>query len=283
MSAGPRFFKLSGGGNDFIVLPALDGSLGGFSAEDARRLCCRRLSLGADGVVLLRPSESATARFELFNSDGSSAAFSGNGGRCAVRALAELGLADSGRVRLETVDGVVNAEVHDGSIGLEIAVPRDLRPAVALPPGSPAASGVYAIVGVPYLAVAVEDLEGLDLAGVAPPLRRFSEFPEGANVAFYLPGPGPLRLRTWERGVEGETLSSGTGCAIVALAAALAEDGLAADGLRRYEFAPRSRIPAGVSLTTEAGAVSRMVLSGDARRIASGSLGADATTGFELP
>ena len=69
MSPGPAFFKLSGGGNDFIVLPALDGSLADFGAEQARRLCCRRLSLGADGLVVLRPSERATARFELYNRD----------------------------------------------------------------------------------------------------------------------------------------------------------------------------------------------------------------------
>jgi diaminopimelate epimerase len=283
VSAGARFFKLSGGGNDFIVLPALDGSLGEFGGEQAKRLCCRRLSLGADGVVVLRPSERATARFELFNSDGSSAAFSGNGGRCAVRALHELGRASDGSASLETVDDVVSAEIGEGRVGLEISAPRDLRPEVALPAGSPAARGVFAVVGVPYLAVAVADVDELDLAAAAPPLRRLSDFPEGANVAFFVPGSAPLRLRTWERGVEGETLSSGTGCAIVALASALAEDGLAATGARRYELAPRSGIAAAISLEVEARAVRRMVLSGDARLIAEGSLGADAFEDFELP
>ncbi len=283
MSAGAPFFKLSGGGNDFIVLPALDGSLADFGAQQARRLCCRRLSLGADGVVLLRRSDSAIARFELFNCDGSAAAFSGNGGRCAARALAELGLAESGSVSLETVDGVVGAELAGDRIGLEIAPPRDLRPEVPLPSGSPASTGVFAVVGVPYLAVAVKDVDALDLPVIAPPLRRLPAFPEGANVAFFEPGPGPLRLRTWERGVEGETLSSGTGCAIVALAAALAEDGLSKDGEREHELAPRSGIPASMRLELESGAVRRMVLRGDARLVASGTLGPDSLVGFELP
>lgn len=286
MSGAASFLKLSGGGNDFIVLPALGGEHPHFDAEAARRLCCRRLSLGADGVVLLRPSETATAGFELWNRDGSRAAFSGNGGRCAVRALAELGLLPDGRATLETVDGVVSAEFGGGLVGLEIAPPRDLRPRVQLPPGFPASVGVFAVVGVPYLAVAVESAEALDqldLDALGPPLRHLGQFPEGANVAFHAPGPDPIRLRTYERGVEGETLSSGTGCAIVALASALAEDGLAADGEREYELAPRSGIPTRIRLGIEGGVATQLTLSGDARLVARGELGPDAFGGFELP
>lgn len=287
MIAGARFLKLSGGGNDFLVLDALEGGLEGFGAADAARLCLRRLSVGADGVVLLRRSERADARFELWNRDGSRAAFSGNGGRCAVRALIELGRAEGGRASLETEDGVVGAEWSDQgeglSIGLEIAPPRDLRPAVELPPGAPADEGVYAVVGVPYLAVPVADVDAVDLEEQAPPLRGDRRFPEGANVAFYEPGRDPVHLRTWERGVEGETLSSGTGCAIVALALALHGGELAEDGELETRFRPRSGIESRVVLSIEKGRVVRVLLVGDARLVAEGRLGPDAVTGFTPP
>jgi diaminopimelate epimerase len=283
---GAVFLKLSGGGNDFVVLADLEGELGPLSADQVRRLCARRLSLGADGVIVLRPSAGATARFELRNRDGSRAAFSGNGGRCAARALAELGLAAEGRVSLETEGGPVEARLRldpagRTEVGLDVTPPRDLRPEVVLPPPSPSPTGTFAVVGVPYLAVPVEDVDAVDIETVAPPLRRLRCFRQGANVAFYEPASRPVRLRTWERGVEGETLSSGTGCAIVALALALGEDRLERSGERELVFAPRSGIAATVRLEVRDGAVARIVLTGDARLIARGRLGPDALVGFE--
>jgi diaminopimelate epimerase len=193
-------------------------------------------------------------------------------------------------VSLETSGGVVRARVEppgpDGavSVGVEVAAPRDLRLDLALPPGSPAASGDYAVVGVPYVAVPVPDVDGVDLARCAPPLRRWSAFPEGANVSFYeLPSGGShVRLRTWERGVEGETLSSGTGCAMTAISVAHRTGLLRTDGQRTLAFAPRAGIRLEVTLAVRAGAVTDIMLRGDARLVAAGTLFREGMTGFDL-
>lgn len=282
-----RFFKCCAGGNDFLVLDALNEADADWGPDRARRCCARRLSLGADGVVVLARSERATARFVLRNADGSPAAFSGNGARCAVRVLHELGLAPDGRVTLETAGGVVAGEARRGADGsfraaVEVAPPRDVAPKMELPAGAPSATGDFAVVGVPYLAVPVVDVDALDLATIAPPLRRWRVFPEGANVAFYEPpvaSDAPVRLRTWERGVEGETLSSGTGCVIVAVSLWL-RGHAPAEGESVRRFATRSGVDLAVTLEASQGAVRRVVLEGDARLVATGTLGPDALTGF---
>ena len=267
----PRTFKLCAGGNDFLVADARDADGWDAGAEGARRACRRHLGAGADGLIALLASSRADAAFVLRNSDGSRAAFSGNGARCAARLLVELGAGHDGSVTLEVGPDVVSARVQLAAEGgaarvdVALAAPRDVRLALRLPDGSPAQRGDFAIVGVPYLAVKVGDVDALDLASVGPPLRNWRDLPEGANVAFWEEPPSrdaPVRLRTWERGVEGETLSSGTGCAMVALAIALQGEG---DGERTVDFDARSRIPMSVVVTRTGGAVTALRLRGDAR------------------
>lgn len=271
MSSGrARLFKLIASGNDFLVADARD------SGDEApwavaRALCDRREGIGADGLVTLLPSDTATARFMLRNADGSQAAFSGNGARCAALLLHRLGASRAGGVRLETASGIRKAHVlQDGDVarvGVEIGWPDDVRSGVKLPKGAPAPTGDYAVVGVPYVVVVVDDVDALNLPRVAPPLRHFLAFEEGANVAFYeRPRPRQaIRLRTWERGVEGETLSSGTGCAAVALALALHAG--PRRGARVFAFAPRVGKPR-VTVSFTKGEVSMLHLDGDARLVA---------------
>ena len=191
MSVRPRLFKLVAAGNDFLVVDARAHPGHEWDAEQARLACRRIRGIGADGVVTLGPSSVADATFNLRNSDGSRAAFSGNGARCAARLLAVLGAGRDGALSFETSGGVVGARVlGDASaasarVEVEVAAPRDLRLGLTLPPGSPVLVGDYAVVGVPYVAVAVASVDDLHLPTVAPPLRRWSALPEGANVAFY--------------------------------------------------------------------------------------------------
>ena len=283
-SAGPRFFKLSAGGNDFIVLPSLDGERSDWTAAKARAVCARRLSLGADGCIVLHASSRAIARFELWNSDGSEAAFSGNGARCASRVLSLLGLDEDGALSLETSAGIVAARVRGVGESVEVEIdmdaPVDLRPGLALPSGSPGESGDYAVLGVPCLAVPVTGLDALDLPRVGPPLRHWDALADGANVSFYEPGEdGPQRLRIWERGVEGETLSSGTGCAIVAVSRVLRSGLVADDGDHRIELMPPSGISASVTASCRGGSIVGLRLAGDARLVAQGELGPDSLSG----
>jgi len=265
VSGAPRLFKLVAAGNDFVVVDAREHPGLEWSAEEARRACRRRRGIGADGVVTLGPptgATGATARFHLRNSDGSRAAFSGNGARCAARLLSHLGAAPEGDVTFETEGGLVAARLIAHDVEVDVAPPRDARLDLTLPDGS---IGDHAIVGVPYLAVAVPDVDALDLASVAPPLRRWNALPEGANVAFYetpaAPFIHPVRMRSYERGVEGETLSSGTGCAMVATALALRHP---ADGERTVHLETRSRAPLSVRVTMRGGEVTALALRGDA-------------------
>jgi diaminopimelate epimerase len=274
ISSFPRLYKLVAGGNDFLVADARREAGFEANAEDARRACRRHFGAGADGLIVLGASSVADASFRLFNADGSSAAFSGNGARCAARLIIELDGGRPGDVKFETVSGIVAARARprdaSGAVEIEVdmAAPRDLRVSLRLPPGSPAPHADYGVVGVPYLAVPLASIDDACLAEIAPPLRRWKELPDGANVAFFEPPQAPdapVRLRTWERGVEGETLSSGTGCAMVAVALALRDGGQ--DGERIVAFAPRSAIRMSVVVTRRGGAITGLRLWGDARFI----------------
>lgn len=273
----PRFFKASASGNDFLLADAR--ALPGWDpGPDAVRALCRRNDgAGADGLIVLGPSRRGDAAFFLRNRDGSSAAFSGNGARCAALLLHELGVRrEEGRVDLELAAGRCEARVlpreesAPARVEVSLGAPRDVRLDIELPPGSPRDHGDHAIVGVPYLALQVASrsaLAELDIQAAAPPLRRWSALPEGANVAFHARSADgmPTALRTWERGVEGETRSSGTGCAMVALAVALRAP---AQPRRRLEFLPPSGSVLAVTILREGDVVVDLLLEGEARLVA---------------
>ncbi len=277
--AAPRLFKAVAAGNDFLVADARQHPGWDPGADGTRLMCRRRLGAGADGLVVLGPSRRADASFMLRNSDGSRAAFSGNGARCAALLLHRLGVRrPDDRVDLETETRVAEGRVREGGTGqaarveISVGAPAELRRDLDLPEGSPVARGDFAVVGVPYLALRVDDPDALDLPAVAPALRRWSALEQGANVAFWRAGE-PVRLRTWERGVEGETASSGTGCCMVALAIVLREP---SSHERRIEFAPRAGGLLAVTVVREGDAVTDLRLEGEARVLGEVLLDADA-------
>ncbi len=221
--------KAHGAGNDFLVgagawAPRLE--------EDVAlvvRLCDRRRGIGADGVLALFVQACDRVRLAYLNADGTRAALCANGVRCAALAAVErLGL--SSRLVVATDAGEVPAEVRGDLVAVELPPPSQALEPLALAVGGAVVQGWYGVVGVPHLIVGSSvPLDRLDLARVAPPLRRHPELgPDGANVSFTWPAhDGCLGVRSWERGVEGETLSCGTGV----VAAALVH--LAAGGGRR--------------------------------------------------
>lgn len=218
-----RFVKMSGAGNDFVMF--LGAPSGG--AEEAaviRRLCDRRKGIGADGVLFVR-RESAEVVADYFNADGGPARFCANGTRCAARLAARwLGAGEIFVVR--TGWGPVGACVGPDA-RVTISLPEAVRPGRTLSTlslgGGIASEAVEVIVGVPHLVVAVESesvLAWLDLPCLGPPLRHHPEMPEGANVNFVArTGRGAISLRTWERGVENETLACGSGTVASAIVA----------------------------------------------------------------
>jgi len=221
-----RFVKMSGAGNDFVMF--LGAPRGGAAeAEAIRRLCDRRTGIGADGVLFVWRDGTDVAA-DYFNADGGASRFCANGTRCAAR-LASRFLGAAGDFVIRTGWGPVGAHVGaDGRV--TIGLPETVRPGRTLPTlglggGAIAAEAVEVLVGVPHLVVAVTggaSIDSLDLTRLGPPLRRHPEMAEGANVNFVArTGPSSLEIRTWERGVENETRSCGSGTVAAAVVASL--------------------------------------------------------------
>jgi diaminopimelate epimerase len=225
----PRSFtKMSGAGNDFLVFGVAVGA-GPHLAAAIRSLCRRGTGVGADGVLFLSASgtgSDAVVVADYRNADGGAARFCANGTRCAAR-YAVLRMGCPPRLTVRTGWGDVVATVRpDGLVSLGLPEPVGQGRQVATPDAGRGfeTTGIALWVGVPHLVIFADDpvaLDRLDLASVAPALRHHPDLPDGANVHFVAPGPkAGLVIRSWERGVEGETLACGSGVVAAAVVAA---------------------------------------------------------------
>ncbi|MDD5562465.1 MAG: diaminopimelate epimerase [Thermoanaerobaculaceae bacterium] len=221
-----NFAKLHGAGNDFLLFDGRDEpALADELPPRVPGLCHRRFGLGADGALLVLPTGPASARVAYWNGDGSEAAFCANGTRCAARFIAaRWGWRE---MVLATGYASIAAAVRGEQVTLLLPAAGEVRPWQEFALGDAAARGRYLVVGVPHLIVRVSwpDFWRRDLAPLAPALRRHPDLPAGgANVSFLqVEGERNLGVRSWERGVEGETLSCGSGD--VAAAAVAAAEG----------------------------------------------------------
>lgn len=213
-----RLFKMEGSGNDFLLGI---GSWAERLARDpglVRRLCDRRRGIGADGILSVTAQNATSASLIYINADGSEGQFCGNGTRCAARAAVDL--LGCGR-ELEIVTGwaVVPAEVRKEEVSLVLPAIEDAPHPTGIEIPEVAGDVHRLVVGVPHLVARTTGLSDLDFEAVAAPLRSHpSAGPEGANVDFYeIDGDEAVKIRTWERGVEGETLSCGSGMVAVGL------------------------------------------------------------------
>lgn len=213
---------MNGAGNDFVLIDNRAQKVR-LSPEQVVRLCDRHRGVGADGVLVLVPSASGKAdwAWEFYNSDGSTGEMCGNGARCFSRFVQKVaGL--SGGLTFETGAGVITASFQGGRVTVNLTPPRDLR----LNQRIPLSTGMETIhsisTGVPHAVVFVADADRVMLQQLGPEIRRHPHFgPKGTNVNFAQRlGPNHIRVRTFERGVEGETLACGTGVTAVALVAA---------------------------------------------------------------
>lgn len=219
--SGRRFFKMSGSGNDFVVFDARTESAGSLADPRwIRAICARGTGVGADGLVLIeRGADGLDFAMRYFNSDGSHASLCGNAALCSTALSVRLGAAGAAALRFQTDSGEVSARIRAGLPEI------DLQPITVVVPGPDVdleASELrigYARVGVPHLVVQCEDVETIDLDRRGAELRRHGTTgPDGANVNFVSLGEGGRwRIRTFERGVEGETLACGTGAVATAL------------------------------------------------------------------
>ncbi len=228
---GTIIYKMTGSGNDFVLLDGRATTPAEWPAARVAQLCDRRTGVGADGLVILTPDQPGAVRMAFWNSDGSRADMCGNAALCSTRLSVYLELAAPGDLQLLTDAGLIQARCPDGGDQAEIRLP-DFDMAAA---AGPAVCGLelgpgerwmaFATVGVPHLVIRVDDIEAVDLLGRGRSLRSDPRVgAAGANVNFVgapaVPGE-PWLIRTYERGVEGETLACGTGtvAAGVALAA----------------------------------------------------------------
>lgn len=215
------FTKMSAAGNDFIIIDnrraALDAHRGG---ETARRLCRRKYSVGADGLILIESSQKADFKWRFFNADGSEAEMCGNGGRCAARFAHLRGIAPP-LLTFETLAGIVTAEVREDLVKLELPLPRNRcgESAVAIEGKEYRLSAIT--VGVPHVVLFVEDLSAVPVVELGRKIRFADCFkPAGTNVNFVsVRDDTSIAIRTYERGVEDETLACGTGSVAAALVA----------------------------------------------------------------
>ncbi|HAK59039.1 MAG TPA: diaminopimelate epimerase [Nitrospiraceae bacterium] len=216
------FYKMQGSGNDFILIDNRRGVLKGCNLKDlARTVCHRRFSVGADGLIVIVPSRRADFKWRFFNADGSEAEMCGNGSRCAAR-FAYIKKIAPRKMAFETLAGVIHAEVMQERVNVQLTGAGDLRKEISVDLEGGVRSGHFINTGVPHLVYLSDNVEGEDVQAVGRTTRHHDLFtPAGTNVNFIqVQGTHSLNIRTYERGVEGETLACGTGAVAAALIAA---------------------------------------------------------------
>jgi len=214
------FTKAVASGNDFIIIDNADGSLDALNSDYAalaKEVCRRKLSLGADGLLVLEKSTTASFRMRIINPDGSEVDMCGNGIRCSAVYASGRGWGDT--LTIETGAGILTAEVAQNAVKIKMSEPCDIKLDIDLEVGSECLKVHHINTGVPHAVVIVEDVENYPVKDVGRKIREHPIFaPDGTNADF----AGKIethsvRIRTYERGVEDETLACGTGIVATAL------------------------------------------------------------------
>jgi diaminopimelate epimerase len=267
------FFKMSGAGNDFIIIDnrnqiVADTELNSFIT----RVCRRKMSAGADGLILIEASDKYDFRWRFFNSDGSNAEMCGNGARCAARFAHVNGIAGT-RLSFETEAGVVSAQINEGRVKVKMPDPSDLKLAYPLKLSDRSMEISSINTGVPHVVVLVAGVADLDVVTLGREIRFHKAFaPAGTNANFVQRIEGSaIEIRTYERGVEDETLACGTG----AIASAI----ISASRFKMnspVDVKTRSGVFLTIHFEAADGQFNEIYMEGDARIIYTGELQPDA-------
>lgn len=206
-----NFTKVVGSGNDFIVIDNRKTCHNNLSRL-AREICNRKNSIGADGMLLLEGSKTGDFKMRIFNPDGSEVDMCGNGARCIALFACKMGIAGR-KMKIGTRAGVLNAEVMAHSVRLQMSLPKDLRLMFNLDMGGMGYEVSYINTGVPHVVRFEDDVDKVDVRKFGAIIRYHKEFsPSGTNANFVEVISGSkIKVRTYERGVEDETLACGTG------------------------------------------------------------------------
>jgi diaminopimelate epimerase len=212
---------MHGAGNDFILV---DDRQMNFPTADKgwlARIAARRTGVGCEGVILIQPSKRDDFRMRFFNPDGTEVGMCGNGARCVARLANELGIAQE-KMTIETLAGSLNAEILECDVRLEMMSPKNWKFDRTLKVAGKQFQYSFVVTGVPHVVIELESIDDCDVQAMGARIRHHADFaPSGANVNFIsVMGPQLLKVRTYERGVEAETMACGTGVVASALTAA---------------------------------------------------------------
>lgn len=216
-----KFYKMVASGNDFVVIDNR-GKIVSDAKKFGAKVCPPHIGVGADGVLLIEPSKKADFFLRIVNSDGSEAEACGNGYRCVSR-FAHEKLGFSNKITFETLAGPIQAEVKGDHVSVLMAEPRDYQKDITVEVNGRALKMDFINTGVPHVVIYSASLDQIAVSEIGRLIRYHKRFqPQGTNVNFIeVSGPNQLRIRTYERGVEDETLACGTGSVAAALVSTL--------------------------------------------------------------
>lgn len=203
---------MTGSGNDFVVIDNRKSAVTR-RKQAAVALCDRKFGVGADGLLLLENSKKADFRMRIFNPDGSEAEMCGNGLRCILLFAAELGIARKNTMRVETGAGALEGEVKGQTVKAQLSVAGKPATGLKIPLENGEITGHFINTGVPHTVIVTDSLQNIRVDEMGPLIRNHRMFhPKGTNVDWVeINNRRSIGIRTYERGVEGETLSCGTG------------------------------------------------------------------------
>ncbi len=219
------FTKMTASGNDFVVIDNRKKILSklSFDTKDlAVELCERRQSVGADGLLLIEESKKADFKMRIFNPDGSEVSMCGNGSRCVALYAVEKRISGK-ELKIETAAGILKAEVIGLGVKIKLTDPKGIKPDFDLKLGGKKIKAGSINTGVPHVVIIVKNADKANVEGLGAKIRYHKKFkPQGTNVDFVeIVDSKNIKVRTYERGVEAETLACGTGVAASAIIAAL--------------------------------------------------------------
>ena len=272
------FAKMSGAGNDFVVIDNRNGRVTD-PADLTRRICARGVSVGADGLILIENTPRATFRMRYYNSDGGLTDFCANGTRCAAR-FAFVNVIAGRKMTIETDAGIVGAEINEqGLVTISLPSPRNFRPDRPLAIGETTVRGSSILVGVPHYVVFLRgELWSQDIEPLGRAIRNHSELqPEGTNANFVtVQDWHAIEVRTYERGVEAETLACGSG-----VVASVSTGALFGRLKSPVSVLTRSGITLEVSFDLDGQDLRNVRLKGDARIVYRATLTPETVAGFD--
>lgn len=218
------FTKAVATGNDFIIVDNRKKTIKSKLSALAKDICDRKRGVGADGLLMLEPSRKADFKMRIFNPDGSEAEMCGNGSRCAALYAYRKKIAGS-KMTIDTVAGMLNAAVKGSIVKVRLTDPKDIKWNMCLMINKCPYKVNFVNTGVPHTIHFVDDLEKVDVRELGANIRYHPDFsPKGTNADFVkVSGKGSIKVRTYERGVEDETLACGTGAVASAIIAAESE------------------------------------------------------------